>query len=856
MSQMRWSCLVLALGLFACGPAGKITGRVTVEGGDSAGIAVFAYGPSSGATVTGADGAFTFAGLPDGEYVVRATVRDADVEEASASTTITQGGTAAPEPVLNFKASSATVTGKVVFADGSEASNLSVIATGPETVGTRTETNGSFSFTKIKNGAYVISVEVRDTREGRVGIGVDASGTKDVGELRLTPVGQLKGVVSYGGMPAEGVSVFVPGTSTSATTDAQGVFALVNVPTGTQTVVARVGAEPFWRSATVVTTVGRGVNTDLAITITDDAPKTGTVQGNVTFRGPRNPRDILLSVPGTAVTGNPSANGTFALTVPVGEWEVIATAPSHPKLSLGRVVVREGLVTQLPGAMLSAYRSIWRSNANVTLGGGVFPGVSSHSWSIVTVDDGSQRLAIVHALTGELRFLAVGSFNAPVISNNAKYVGWSAGRAVFVYELATGALTAHNDVETLSSFTFSSDESTLFVVRSPSGGRTLRRIPLANPMAAVTFPATGVSTDIRSQSSDRWFVREGPAAPTSDFRLVTTTMEVASAFTDVSSLQLTPTAWAYTNCTASCTMKVLSPTSTAAAVTVSGISPAPGSLFVFNGSSGEHPCYGVSTSNVAFCVKSADGTRYPLPSDVLQLAYNLTGTRMIYTYNTGIAVAVREEAVPPSSSTTDLDTVTTNWRVGWLSATRAYAAETGSAAGRKVRIVTNGTAAAVDTDIGTQSILPSPPLFVFPQQTTGKWRAILGDGPTRPLDIDLTINPSLSVRSLSSDTITRFASVQPDNVTAHVIDETAGMVRVVNEGTCSGGLRSSAMELCIGYRPGGGDLFMYHYQTGASIEYLDNSVSPQTYVGSQVTGLGVLGLSLDQREIVLATIAP
>ena len=95
MLKKSWSCLAVLALLSACGPAGSIAGRVTVEGGSAAGIAVFVYGPSSGATVTDGEGAFTVSGLPDGEYVVRATVRDADVEEVSVSTTIAQGGVAA-----------------------------------------------------------------------------------------------------------------------------------------------------------------------------------------------------------------------------------------------------------------------------------------------------------------------------------------------------------------------------------------------------------------------------------------------------------------------------------------------------------------------------------------------------------------------------------------------------------------------------------------------------------------------------------------------------------------------------------------------------------------------------------------
>ena len=47
--------LLGALLLSACGPAGIISGKVTVEGGNAADIAVIVYGPQSAATVTAAD---------------------------------------------------------------------------------------------------------------------------------------------------------------------------------------------------------------------------------------------------------------------------------------------------------------------------------------------------------------------------------------------------------------------------------------------------------------------------------------------------------------------------------------------------------------------------------------------------------------------------------------------------------------------------------------------------------------------------------------------------------------------------------------------------------------------------------
>ncbi|MGV3623117.1 MAG: hypothetical protein ACO1OB_20020, partial [Archangium sp.] len=465
-------------------------------------------------------------------------------------------------------------------------------------------------------------------------------------------------------------------------------------------------------------------------------------------------------------------------------------------------------------------------------------------------------------ITGELRFLASGQFGSVAFSRNGKYAAWSAANAVFVYELATGNITVHNDADGLSYFVFSTDESTLFVVRNAmGGGATLRRIPLVNPMAAVTFPATGSSTNIVYQSNDRFFVREGPAAMTSDFRLVTPTVDLEDAFTNVTgSLFTNPTAWAYTDCSLVCQVKMLSPASTMAAVAVSSFTVVnnglnTNSLF----SSGEYPCFKVSASGVTFCAKATDGTRYPLPNDVVTLRYNQGGTRVMYTYAGVGTTGLREDTVPPSASATDLDTSTNGWSFNWISPTRAYAHESGATAGRKFRLVTNGTAAPVDTDTGTQAHSVAGPLLVVSQQSTSKWRAVLGDGPIRPLDIPLMQSPSLSARSFNGDTLTKYASVSvaADDVVMHVIDENQGMVRKLNEGRCSSvALHSGAMELCQATRPGAGTQFMFHYQTGASLERVDGAATFSGYIGNMPVAIGAVALSSDQREILLGTFAP
>ncbi|MDP1825116.1 MAG: carboxypeptidase regulatory-like domain-containing protein [Archangium sp.] len=872
-SIFRTSSLIwlVAAALSACGPAGVISGKVTVEGGTAGGIAVIIYGPQSAAAVTGDDGAFSVGSLPDGKYVVRATVRGADVEELSVTTTITQGA-ASPEPILAFRASTAKVSGRVVMADGSGPENLTVTAVGPETRGARTAADGSFSFENLKTGAYLISVEAKDTLEGRVAVGVNASGPVDAGELRLTPIGRLNGIVTYNTMPVANAPVVVTGTRASTVTDAMGRFSLLDVPTGNQAVLVRVGSAPFFRSATAMVMVARGTNPDLTMALTDDAPRTGTVTGVVTFHGPRSPRDITVSALGSGVTATPQLNGAYSLTLPVGVWDVTATAPQHPPRLLGRVTVIEGQAQSLPGAEVSWYRPIWRSTSDISPPNSLTFGALNDNvpWTLVGFNDSAPRLALVNSTTADFRILAVGSTAGHRISKGGKYAGWyvPGTSTVFVYEIATAVLSVFSAqqpppvVVSTDQIEFSSDESAIFIRRravDPTPNPTilnLTRIKFATASNVEIFPASGSATQILSTNVDRWFVRDAA----NDVRLVTPTIDVPQVFTQVQQFSATPTAWATTNCGATCQMMVLSPTSIAAAVRDNSVNPLPGGVTNFNslGSNfdnrGDYPCF-LSAGN-AFCVRSADGNHFALAAVPLSFKLNEAGDRVIWTLPSGANRAVREEAMPPTGST-NLGSNGVGWNIGWISPTRAYAYEV-SGGPRTLHLVkTTGatTTTTSDPDVGSQAVIAQPPLLVVPQSTTSRWRAYLGDGPVRLVDVPTNLPVlSVAVRGLGTGTITKYAGVTFDTVSSWIIDENMATVRQNYVGISSGASRSGAVEWMSIARPGGlAAIFVFN--TGVLLEYQENNVTLSAPVG-QPGVLGYLGLGEDQRTIYAAGFQP
>lgn len=860
---MRNSIWLLgAVLLTACGPAGVLSGKVTVEGGNAGGIAVIVYGPQSGATVTGDDGAFSIGSLPDGKYVVRATLRGADVEEVNVSTTITNG-TASPEPILAFRSSTAKVTGRVVMADGSGAEEITVTATGPEIRGVRTVAGGAFTFEGLKTGAYVISVEGRDTREGRVAVGVNASGAIDAGELRLTPVGRVGGLVTFNAMPVAGAPVIITGTNTSAVTDAMGRYQLVDVPTGMQGVLVRVGTEPFFRSATAMVTVLRGANPDVDLTLADDAPRTGTVAGVVTFHGPRSPRDITVSAPGTNVTATPQVNGAYTMALPVGVWDVVASAPQHPPLLLGRVTVVEGRTQSLPGAEVSWYRPIWRSSPTISQ-----PSLATSSallndnvpWSLVQFSDSYARLALVNSTTYDFRILAVGATSGHRISKNGKYAAWFVNQTAFVYEIGTATLqtftTLVSPVNPVGRIEFSSDESAIFIQRTAPANLT--RIKFASPNMPETFPATGAASAIQLSSVDRWFVRD----TANSVRLVTPSIDVPNVFTNVTTLSTSPTAYAFTNCGVACELWVLGPTSTSVALRVMGSNPAPNTLFGFSDwgldNRGDYPCFGTGTT--AFCVNSMTAAQIPLAAHPSNFRLNEAGDRVVWAFNVGATYFAREEPMPPTA-TTNLASGTVPWAVGWISPTRAYAFDTGSGSPRTLHLVKAGVITS-DSDItgSMVSTLIRPPLILFPQLSTSGWRAYMGDGPVRTIPVSTAI-PLLgfSVRSLSTgpNAVTRYAGISFDQTSAYILDEPTATVRTTTAGFAgvAQALRSGAVEWFDMQRVGGGRAY-YVYSTNAILENNEQSVTQTTQPIGAPGVSSYLGLSEDQRTIVAAGFLP
>lgn len=801
---------------------GKLSGRVTVENGSAANVAVFFHGPQSGAATTMADGSFTSGDLPDGAYVVHAVLRGAEVEDATATTKLASGRQEGDVTLAFRLPAKSQVSGRVVFADGSDASNLTVILGGSTFLGARTAAMGAFSFMNVPAGAATLSVEAADTREGRVSVGVAVAGAMvDVGELRLTPVARVGGTVTAGGMPVAGALVRVAGTGAAATTNAAGRFDFVGLAVGDTTFTA----ETATQTGAAMARLTRGANADVMVTVTAAPPPTGTVNGVVSFAAPQPPTIITIAAEGTTATARPGVNGAFTLQVPEGAWDITATAPHHPKLVLGRAQVSAGQTVVLPGQTLSFYEPIFDNQATI-IGLSVLGSVAGQPWlAVLTGDVLRTRLLAINSRTKEVRVVAYGLASAVVFSPNARWLAYSVGGLLFTYEVPTGQTRLWGPLNA-ATVQFSSDETTMFLVR----GTFLERVTLSSGQVT-RFPAAGAGTTLL-HTNDRLLVRDNA---TNDVTLVEPATTTA-LFTNVTRLFATPTPMALTGCVApssTCTLRVVAPTGRTSS-TVAGVFP--DTLGVVTNSPPDYPLMVSGSSSTM--VRASDGTAYPLAANSTTFVFNHTGTRFAYV-TIGAPSVLREDTIPPTASPTVIVQATPTL-FQYFTPTRLVGFDPTA---RRIFDVRSGVA-TFDSDLDANSPAVTPAMAVWRTATTQRWKVILGDEAALETDMPST-TPLSFVGYRAGLPVTEFGTLGFDLVTTYLIDGRANTVRRQPGGPLTAGFRNRNTEFFIGTWNGAAEVVL-NAESGQIIDFRDARLTNTVFVFTtdNRVQLGSLGSAL------------
>jgi hypothetical protein len=310
--------------------AGSISGKVTVPSSVSvAQIVLTLTGPVTQSSHPQADGSFTFSNLPDGAYLVTAAGPGLSPPSAVLSATLTNGSAATGIDFVFVPANASntgSIAGTVTLTGLTDASGVVITLTGPQSAGTVTAQSGTYSFSNLPDGDYLVTATANSVVPPTAVRSVTLSGgNASTGQdFTLQVVGSVSGTVTANGSPAGGANVAVSGTTLLTVALSDGTYQIAGVPVGTATLVAVAnGTNPSTQTVTV--TRGQNSTLDFALTVaqgvTTQLASQALVVGN---GGQANIRVTALSggadagstVSGTdggyAIGGLPE--GTFALT--------------------------------------------------------------------------------------------------------------------------------------------------------------------------------------------------------------------------------------------------------------------------------------------------------------------------------------------------------------------------------------------------------------------------------------------------------------------------------------------------------------------------------------------------------------
>jgi hypothetical protein len=310
---------------------GELIGTVASGGSPINGAIVTLTGAANRTATTGTSGAFSFTGLPPGDYDVNTSATNFVCAPASAT-------------VAAHLASTANVTctpqpgsiGGTVLLDLAPRQGVVVVATqGATTVGSATSgSNGTYSIANLPPGVYTVSVTpfaITDCAPEQQSVTVQSNQVATANFACITLPGSVSGTVLVNGSGQAGVSVSLAQGSTTigtTTTTASGTYSFSNVPPGTYsasiTPPANTACTPNPQNVTVQPNQNATANfscTSLPGSVSGTVLVSGSGQSGVAVTLTQSSNTI-----GTATTG---AGGAYTITnVPPGTYSAAITPPA------------------------------------------------------------------------------------------------------------------------------------------------------------------------------------------------------------------------------------------------------------------------------------------------------------------------------------------------------------------------------------------------------------------------------------------------------------------------------------------------------------------------------------------------
>jgi len=261
----------------------------------------------TGQTSVTTSGAYTFNGLSNGTYTVTASKPGYIFSPVNYSVTISGANITGK----NFTATVApySISGTV---SGAVASSVTMTLSGAASKTTATATDGTYSFTTLANGSYIVTPSKSGYTFSPTRIPVTILGANQTGKNFTATAGtySISGYVYCANYGVAGVAITIG--SKTATTSSSGFYRIIGLPNGTYTVGASCAGFVFTPTSQSVTISGQSA-TGKNFTMTCSSGKALALQSTIGGTiSPSSPGSCYASGASVTLIATPGALYTFA----------------------------------------------------------------------------------------------------------------------------------------------------------------------------------------------------------------------------------------------------------------------------------------------------------------------------------------------------------------------------------------------------------------------------------------------------------------------------------------------------------------------------------------------------------------
>ena len=195
----------------------------------------------------------------------------------------------------------------------------------------------------------------------------------DIGSVKLNPLGTIRGKALIDGKAEHyDTTVYIPGTSYIAMTNADGTFAIYNVPEGTYTLrYTHDGYMPIMNEGVILTCPEDAENPEITTRDVKLVSSSGTVEGVALFDGLTSHSGITIKLESEdrtkAAQASTSEDGSYVFNgVAPGVYRVIVSASGYVSMSSGYFTVESATLTSVPERTV-LYRNVGSVKGTVKL---------------------------------------------------------------------------------------------------------------------------------------------------------------------------------------------------------------------------------------------------------------------------------------------------------------------------------------------------------------------------------------------------------------------------------------------------------------------------------------------------------